>query len=1273
MPPVPLTRHFRLIPDAYQKDDLPLGELWLGSSHSENQTWEMLFTEYRVVILAEAGAGKTYELQRAANLLRNQGKAAFFIRIEDLSDRFETAFEIGTAEAFSAWLSGTDEAWFFLDSVDELRLTEARAFEQALRYFADQVGPASQRAHVYVSSRPHAWRPQRDRALLEELFPFAPQMTSLETDGIDDPAEDTEVAADNYTTQTADDPLPALRLYQLTSLSINDIEIFAQHSGVSDAAVFLEELERGNLLTLAGLPFDLRDLIGTWLAEHALANRLTILQQSIARQFDHAARDLPTLTRSRLEEGAELLAIGVVLTGISSVRLQESGSEAAIKPDTLLQGWSCAELNALLTCGIFGEPVYGEVRFRHREIRELLAARWISHRLGVEANRSEIESWIFRRQYEQTVLSVRLRPLLPWLILLDERIRNRVTRDYPDVVLEGGDAAVLPLAARAETLTRVIEQITDANSALRGLDNDAIVRIAGPDLETLTLELIDKHAKHDDAIFILGRLAWQGKMRRCVEPLASIAVEPGRGRYARIVSVRVVAALSNTQRFLQLWQDILACEASVPQGVFSELVSYAPSQQESIELILQTLTRSGKHERYDASGLTSSLAGFVERLALCGQSNALELLHGFAEGLLGLLKKTPHIERGNCAVSKAYQWLMPVALLCVEHLIAARAPAALSSTSLALLSVVPALLHWSDTELREALKTFATLVPQWPSLNDALFWWTVAEYRKQTRKTGQPLRDDWPVTWPGHFWSFDEVSFPRTLAWIRERALEDDQYVALARAYRTYRENGHPQCWLDQLLAAVHDHAGLQATLKAWLNPPPDPATSRLQAQERKYQLQSVRRKKKRSKEWDAFVARVMVNPEIVRHPPGLKANEFSQIQYHLMEHIRAGKGLYKRSEGGNWGALIPEFGNEVAEAYRDAATAFWRAYQPNTRSEGAAPNSIPVAVMFGLAGLEIELKSESAIARLTNAEAEAALRYALWEINGFPHWFEPLCRLYPLAVTSVLHPEIQWELLNSLPEQNSYYVLHDLVYYAPGLHGALAPAIYDWVSKHQVVNYDCLNYCRLIMTSSGISAAQIAGLAATKVGDPSTPAQLLPVWHAVRVHADPYLALPPLKHAFRSMSASKAARFGEIFSVALLGGRRETVKSAGRFQIPSLLKELYLLVHRVVRASDDVNRANTGVYSPVLRDDAQDARERLFGLLSELPKETTYRTILELAVEHPEPRFRAYMRSSALQRATVDGDLALWSEAEVASVARRLTVTDAHDTPSPEAPHAVH
>ncbi|MFN2969336.1 hypothetical protein, partial [Escherichia coli] len=76
--------------------------------------------------------------------------------------------------------------------------------------------------------------------------------------------------------------------------------------------------------------------------------------------------------------------------------------------------------------------------------------------------------------------------------------------------------------------------------------------------------------------------------------------------------------------------------------------------------------------------------------------------------------------------------------------------------------------------------------------------------------------------------------------------------MALARTHRTYRENGQPESWLDQMLVATHDHAGLQATLQAWLNPQLGPATLRLHAQERKHQQLYERREKKRRKDWDA-------------------------------------------------------------------------------------------------------------------------------------------------------------------------------------------------------------------------------------------------------------------------------------------------------------------------------------------------------------------------------------------------------------------------------------
>ena len=63
--------------------------------------------------------------------------------------------------------------------------------------------------------------------------------------------------------------------------------------------------------------------------------------------------------------------------------------------------------------------IYGAVRFRHREVRELLAAEWFSELLEKGHSRHAIEALIFREQYGQEIICPRLRPILPWLILGD--------------------------------------------------------------------------------------------------------------------------------------------------------------------------------------------------------------------------------------------------------------------------------------------------------------------------------------------------------------------------------------------------------------------------------------------------------------------------------------------------------------------------------------------------------------------------------------------------------------------------------------------------------------------------------------------------------------------------------------------------------------------------------------------------------------------------------------------------------------------------------------
>jgi hypothetical protein len=81
-------------------------------------------------------------------------------------------------------------------------------------------------------------------------------------------------------------------------------------------------------------------------------------------------------------------------------------------------------------------------------------------------------------------------------------------------------------------------------------------------------------------------------------------------------------------------------------------------------------------------------------------------------------------------------------------------------------------------------------------------------------------------------------------------------------------------------------------------------------------------------------------------------------------------------------------------------------------------------------------------------------------------------------------------------------------------------------------------------------------------------------------------------------------------------------------------------------------------VYSPGLRDDAQDARESLFRLLSEIPGKATYTAIERLIHEHPDADYRPWMAKQAYKRAEEDGDLEPWTAAQVNAFAKSQTIT---------------
>jgi hypothetical protein len=132
-----------------------------------NLTWADLLKEYRTVILSEAGSGKTEEIRQAAQKLRAEGKVAFFLRLEHVRDEFDGAFEVGSFEELEAWLNSEDEGWLFLDSVDEARLKSPTDFAFAVRKVGNRVKVATQRVHIIITGRTHAWRAKSDSELCE--------------------------------------------------------------------------------------------------------------------------------------------------------------------------------------------------------------------------------------------------------------------------------------------------------------------------------------------------------------------------------------------------------------------------------------------------------------------------------------------------------------------------------------------------------------------------------------------------------------------------------------------------------------------------------------------------------------------------------------------------------------------------------------------------------------------------------------------------------------------------------------------------------------------------------------------------------------------------------------------------------------------------------------------------------------------------------------------------------------------------------------------------
>lgn len=1239
---IPLNRQFSPINNS--QEDASQITFFQDWGHVNPKTWSEMDCEFRCVILAEAGAGKTEEFRQHARDLANEGNPAFFIRIEDIEADFYNAFEIGEVDQFQTWLQSTREAWFFLDSVDEARLENPRSFEKAMRRFAKGIAKGAYRAHIYLSSRPYAWRPEEDRRLLDEiLFLPAPRLEEDDNEG------------------QRVNPKSALSVHAMNPLDTERIRRFCETRSAIDVNRLLDEIERSNLWGLAERPFDLEGILAKWDRDSALGGRLDLLSHNIDKRLsddhnsDRAQRQPLNLERAR--EGVRRLSAAVVLTGQVGINVPDATSvKPGIEAESVLSDWSPQNVRALLERGVFNDIIYGAVRFRHRDVRELLAAEWFDKLLKSGNSRYAVESLFFREQYGEKIITPRLRPILSWLILFDGEIRRKAIEIHPEIAVEGGDPSRLPLLERKRILADIVQRIVSNEDAHSAQENSAIARIANPDLSEETQKLISKFGNNDDAIFFLGRLVWQGEMASCVEPFNDIALDDNRGIYARRVSIRAVMTCGSSEQKQRLWQKINGSNAQIPHDLLVELITKTDPDSQSVEYMLISLGKLPPYKPYKTTGLSYSLREFIRRLSVIGEQLAITHL---IDGLHTYLQKPPFVEQRECRVSKEYTWLLNPAIYAIERLIEARNTVVLSNKFISIILMVPPRHYWHDYNLNEQEVNLQTLVPSWPELNDVLYWTRIEQAR--SANSSESITDDyWAVSWLGHFWNFEAADLPRLLEYIRSRSFLDDRMVALSTAVRIYNQMGRPVNILGNLQDTITDEPVLQKQLDNLLDPPVSEVIRRHEEEHAVYQRKWEEEEEREKKARDTWIASLRANPELVYNPPNLKPGEFTEHQYRLLRELQNRNSTIDHFKFANYQALIPDFGEAVALAYRDAAVNHWQYYLPSLRSEGAQRDGIPYSLIFAMAGLQMEAtENPEFLGNLEKEQACHALRYITWEFNGFPSWLERMHQTFPHLVADAVIKELLWELENTDANEPMHYILHNLVYYAPWLHASMAPVILKWAEANPTRINTNRNYCLRILVNGGIVAPRLAELAIQQIAQ-TDDLDSISWWYALRVDCEPTNGIKEVEEWLSSLDEGMVTHAAEIFITTLMGGRH--MEEGGlyfdQFHEAEHLKSLYILMHRYIRANEDIN--HEGAFTPELRDDAQSARNRLFRLIAERPGKESYTVIRQLINEHPDPNYRSWMMKEAYKRAEEDGDLEPWSAEQVSTFDKSQTITPA-------------
>ncbi|ANJ66699.1 hypothetical protein A9404_04290 [Halothiobacillus diazotrophicus] len=1233
-----------------QIDDIEHMSLLASMGWSGTFGWDTLLESKRVLIISEAGAGKTYECREQQKALWEKGEAAFFLELAQLAARnFRDQLSAKEEQRFDDWLAAQSGiATFFLDSIDELKLTLG-SFRAALTSLSKCLDGHLSRVRIVITTRPTPI----DQQLIHELF-TVPEPDELIPNG-EDFAYIVTGRQRQIPQQNEDEAAPAWRNVALMPLSDEQILQMAAIRGIDTPEALLADIHARNAEIFARRPQDLIELCSDWREHRRIRTHAEQVAHDIRVKLKPRAdlNEPAQLSAERALDGARRLALAALLTRKLTIRHSVEADRAgepgtALDPEVILYDWAPKERETLLQRALFGFASYGRVRFHHRSVIEFLAAQRLNERLNQAGGIKAVKRLLFA-ETPQGIKVVRptMRPVAAWLAAWQLSIFSEVRDREPNVLLDHADPQELSLPQRIDALQAYVRAFGQGAMCGMRVQQIQVHRFASPDLSDHVLGMWQAGIENPEVRELLLELIGAGPMPACADLAYGVALDATATVGERLDAISALVRLDDP-RIDELARFMVSESDPWPDQLIRDAIYGLLPNHLSPERFCEAVKRVSNSERITDrfSLLPIQIAklpftpGYLRAVSTC--------LTDLIADDLRWVDKWPHF------VSNYTQIIPIIAAICLRLIHAGETDAS-TLRSLVVTLRLQSQNHRGDQfgiKLRNAIAAFAQ--PQ----REEIFWLYDA-FNESLHPQPEPsrrlfeARNDGPLT----------LNNAQDGEWVRRtlenpnRPLPERRMMLEVMTYDFWNGVGNPHDYINGLKRYVSDAPELIRQIDWFLAPREiDPETAERRAKLEQQQIAAEQERDKHRADWVAFWRQVAESPEEAFHPDNENKTVWSL--WHAMQHA----GNASRSSGWNRSFMEQYFGKETTDRLRACMMPIWRNDRPTL------PHERPIearGVTFtrwylGLAAIVAEAEDPDWARKLSAAEAELAVRYALIDMNGLPEWLNALVDVHPVSVERTLEPELAATLDEINTTSAPGFLFQSLFYASDTIIKLFLPYLRTWLDaftqhyhaeKFDSVARGRLERVLLILIEHGDAETQnhIKAMAEGYL-NAAGKSTVIQIWIKVLMRLDPAAGIDALEKLLGPLEPEAAG--AAVNAIGYLFGSNHGHLSIGLRRSeysPTLLLRLVRLTYRYVRPSDD--HPSSTFLGP--RNVAQEGRNALLSALLDTKGAEAWATKLEMMDDPLFTHIKDRLFLVAREKEAEEADEAVLTESEVAAFHR--------------------